>query len=64
MQSKMLLQAPPNSGSAFYTYKKTFDMNLMAVAEAEYRLIVVDIGAPGRRSDGGVFRESIMGTRF
>ena len=25
---------------------------------------MVNIGAPGRRSDGGIFRESVMGKKF
>ncbi|XP_043475018.1 uncharacterized protein LOC122510608 [Leptopilina heterotoma] len=58
------MQAPPNSGSEYYSYKGRFSMNLMAISDAYYRFIAVDIGAPGRRSDGGVFAESEMFRKF
>ncbi|XP_033221148.1 uncharacterized protein LOC117175547 [Belonocnema kinseyi] len=61
---QVLMQAPPITGSAYYNYKERFGINLMAVADAHYRFIAVDIGAPGRRSDGGVFRESRIKRRF
>lgn len=38
------IQAPPNSGSAFYNYKSYFSLILMAIADARYRFIWVDIG--------------------
>ncbi|XP_033221201.1 uncharacterized protein LOC117175603 [Belonocnema kinseyi] len=56
--------APPNSGSAYYTYKQRFGINVMAIADAHYRFIIVDMDALGRRKDGGVFKESTMGQRF
>lgn len=38
------IQAPPNSGSAFHNYKSFFSLILMAIIDARYRFIWVDIG--------------------
>ena len=37
---------------------------MLAGCDENYKFIMVDIGAPGRRSDGGVFRSSNMGITF
>lgn len=36
----------------------------MGICDEDYKFLFVDIGAPGRASDGGVFKNSIVGRKF
>ncbi|XP_065356035.1 uncharacterized protein LOC135950415 [Calliphora vicina] len=57
----VVMDAPANSGSIFYNYKGTHSIILMGIADAEYKLLYVDVGRNGRFSDGGVFNRCTFG---
>ncbi|XP_018402816.1 PREDICTED: uncharacterized protein LOC108779808 [Cyphomyrmex costatus] len=54
------IQAPANSGSEFYNYKNYFSFVLMAIADARYRFIWVDIGNYGSLNDAGIWSHTTM----
>lgn len=54
------IRCPKNSGSLNFNYKKTFSVVLMALADANYKLLYIDVGCKGRISDGGVFNRSAL----
>ena len=57
----VVMQAPPRSGSDYFSYKKTYSLVLMTVCNPDYVFTLVDIGDSGRESDGGVFANSNLG---
>lgn len=56
----VIIRAPSHSGSDFYNYKNSFSIVPLAVAEANYNFLYLDVGAKGRGSDGGIFQNSSL----
>lgn len=57
----VMLFCPENAGSSFYNYTQRHYVVLLALVDANYKFIYVDVGAFGRNSDGGVFARSTLG---
>lgn len=54
----IMIQAPNFSGTEYYNYKKFFSIVLLALVDANYNFLYVDVGCQGRISDGGVFKHT------
>jgi hypothetical protein len=55
------IQAPLNSGSLFFKYKKTFSVVPLSLVDAIYKFTTLDVCGYGKFSDGGLFTRSISG---
>lgn len=58
------ITCPSNSGSLYYNYKGFFSTVLLAIANAEYKFIAIDVGSYGREGDAGIFKKSVMGQKI
>ena len=57
----IVMQCPARDGSDYFNYKKTHGIALLALYNANYEFLVVDIGDAGRQSDGSVYSNSDLG---
>lgn len=55
------IRKPPGSGSEYFNYKRYHSIILMALADANYRFITIDVGAKGAEGDANVFSGSELG---
>ncbi|XP_044003548.1 uncharacterized protein LOC122849064 [Aphidius gifuensis] len=55
---RITFKPPSKESSLYYNYKGTHSMVLLALVDANYQFIYVDVGINGRDSDEGVLSES------
>ena len=60
----IVITSPPDTGSLYFNYKQTFSTNLMALVDANYKFIFIDVGQYGSNSDGSVFLKSYFGYMY
>lgn len=56
------IKKPAHSGSVYHNYKKFFSVILMALVDAEYRFIWIDVGTPGSHSDAQIWNDCELHT--
>lgn len=55
---------PNQSGSLFYNYKNYFSIVLLAIVDAKYKFLAIDVGSYGKEGDSGIFAKSVMGKKI
>ena len=50
-------KCPKNSGSRFYNYKGFYSIVIMALVDADYKFIWIEVGSNGRSSDAQIFND-------
>ncbi|KAH9638482.1 hypothetical protein HF086_016807 [Spodoptera exigua] len=58
------VKAPNNSGSLFFNYKEYYSIVLLAIVDANYKFIAVDVGSYGKEGDSGIFQKSCIGKKI
>ena len=54
------IRKPDESGATYKNYKGFFSIVLLAFVTYDYKIVYADVGAQGKISDGGVFRDCSM----
>ncbi|XP_060065165.1 putative nuclease HARBI1 [Ylistrum balloti] len=54
------IKCPKHAGSLYYNYKEFHSIVIMALVDAHYKFLYVDIGASGAGSDARVFSETVL----
>lgn len=60
----VVINKPYHSGSLYFNYKGFCSLVLMAVADAQCKFIMIDVGGYGKNSDGSIFANCNFGKSF
>ena len=60
----VVIKSPAKSGSMYFNYKGTFSVVVLAVIDANYSFVIIDVGGYGKQSDGGTLATSEFGVRL
>ena len=52
---------PPNSHSLYYNYIGVYSIVLLAICDAKYNFILLDVGQYGNNNDAGILANSLLG---
>jgi len=58
------IQCPINGGSLYFNYKGFHLTVLLALVDAEYNFLAIDVGSYGKKSDGNVFSKPVIGKKL
>ena len=58
------IQCPINGGSLYFNYKGFHLTVLLALVDAEYKFLALDVGSYGKNSDGNIFSKSVIGKKL
>ena len=58
------IKCPPKSISLYYNYRGFYSIILLAIVDANYKFMYIDVGSYGKEGDSGVFEKSVMGQKF
>ena len=51
------MRCPPKSGTSYFNYKKYYSIILLALVDADYRFVYVEVGAEGSAGDAGIWNQ-------
>lgn len=52
------IKKPPHTGSLYYNYKGFFSIPLLALVDADYKFVWIELGGKGHMSDAQIFGDS------